>query len=137
MSRSSTAKLLPWLALLAVGLATAWLRYGLIQPSHIAALCSDAGSPIWCVWRQWLVLGFLRDVYGVLALLAAALALFSRRLAVAWLAAAMGLFALELYCYQAGALAFLLGCLRLLRLQAGTSPSKQYRAGQGEIQGQP
>jgi hypothetical protein len=137
MSRSTTAKLLPWLALLAVGLATAWLRYGLIQPSHIAALCSDGGAPAWCVWRQWLVLGFLRDVYGVLALVAAALALLSRRLAVAWLAAAVGLFALELYCYQAGALAFLVGCLRLLRLQAGASPSAQYRPGQGEVQGQP
>jgi hypothetical protein len=137
MSRSAIANLLPWLALLAVGLATAWLRYGLIQPSHVAALCGDAGSPAWCTWRQWLVLGFLHDVYGVLALVAAALALFSRRPAVAWLAAALGLFALGLYCYQAGALAFLVGCLRLLRLQAGTSPGAQYRPGQGEVQGQP
>lgn len=137
MSRSTLVKLLPWLALLAVGLATAWLRYGLIQPSHVAALCGDAGSPVWCAWRQWLVLGFLHDVYGVLALVAAAPALFSRRLAVALLAAALGLFALELYCYQTGALAFLVGCLRLLRLQAGASPGAQYRPGQGEVQGQP
>jgi hypothetical protein len=137
MSRSAIANLLPWLALLADGLATAWLRYGLIQPSHVAALCGDAGSPAWCTWRQWQGLGFLHDVYGVLALVAAALALFSRRPAVAWLAAALGLFALGLYCYQAGALAFLVGCLRLLRLQAGTSPGAQYRPGQGEVQGQP
>ena len=137
MTRSTSTRLLPWVALLAVGLVAAWLRYGLIQPSHIAALCSDAGSPAWCGWRQWLVLGFLRDVYGVLALVVAALALLSRRRAVAWLAAAVGLFALELYCYQAGALAFLVGCLRLLRLQAGTPPSTQYRQGQGEVQGQP
>lgn len=137
MSRSMAARLLPWLGLLAVGLATAWLRYGLIQPSHIAALCGDAGSPVWCIWRQWLVLGFLHDVYGVAALIVAAVALVSRHRAVAWLAAAVGLFALELYCYQTGALALLVGCLRLLRLQAGALPGAQYRPGQGEVQAQP
>lgn len=137
MSQSTGKRLLPWVALLVVGLATAWLRYGLIQPSHIAALCGDAGSPAWCAWRQWLVLGFLHDVYGVLALVAAALALFSQRLAVAWLAAAVGLFALELYCYETGALALLMGCLRLLRLQASASPRVQHGHGQGQVQGQP
>ncbi|MEO8748628.1 MAG: hypothetical protein ABI379_13395 [Rhodanobacter sp.] len=135
--RPEFARTLPWLALLAVGGAAAWLRYGLIQPGHIAALCGDAGSPWWCPLRQWLVLGFLDDVYGVLALVVAAWALFSRRRAVAWLAAALGLFALELYCYQAGALALLAGCLRLLRLQARLSPIVQYRPGQREVQHQP
>jgi len=138
MSRRTLRRALPWLALLAVGALAAWLRYGLIQPSHIAAMCGDTGSPWWCTWRQWLVLGFLHNVYGVLALAVAASALFSRRLALAWLAAALGLFALELFCYQSGALAALAGCLRLLRVQAGVvSPVAQHRPGQGQVQGQP
>ena len=137
MSRLPVERALPWLALLVVGMLAAWLRYGLIQPSHIAALCGDADSPGWCPLRQLMVLGFLHNVYGVLALVAAACALFSRRLAVAWLAAALGLFALELYCYQSGALALLLACLRLLRLQAGLSPTVQYRPRQRDVQRQP
>jgi hypothetical protein len=36
---------------------------------------------------------------------------------VAWLAAALGMFAVIMYCYYAGAVALLIGCLRLLRLQ--------------------
>lgn len=127
----------PWLALLAVGLIAAWLRYGLIQPSHIAAMCGDAGRPGWCPLRQWMVLGFLHNVYGVLALVAAACALFSRRLLVAWLAAALGLFALVLFCYQSGALALLVGCLRLLRVQAGLPPAEQHRPRQSQVQDRP
>lgn len=137
MNRQALRRAWPWLALLAVGAATAWLRYGLIQPSHIAAMCGDAGSPWWCTWRQWIVLGFLRNVYGVLALVVAACALLSRRLAVAWLAAALGLFALELYCFQSGALAALAGCLRLLRLQADSPPIAQHRPRQRQVQRQP
>lgn len=137
MTGQMLKRMLPWLALLVVGLAAAWLRYGLIQPSHIAAMCGDAGSPWWCPLRQWMVLGFLHDVYGVLALVAAACALFSGRLALAWLAAALGLFALELYCYETGALALLVGCLRLLRVQAGLSPVVQDRPRQRDVQRQP
>ena len=128
---------LPWLALLAVALITLWIRYGLIESSAMGQLCSDARSPWWCAGRQWLVLGFLHNVYGVLALLAAALALLQKRLWVAWLAAALGVFALELYCFQTGALALLIGCLRLLRLQANTSPVTPDRPRDSQAQPQP
>lgn len=137
MTRRTWRRAVPWLALLVVGGATAWLRYGLIQPSAMAAWCSDVGSPWWCTLRQWLVLGFLHDVYGVAALVAAAFALFSRRLAVAWVAAALGMFALEMFCFEAGAFALLIACLRLLRVQAGTPPAAQDWPRQREVQGQP
>ena len=130
---------LPWLALAAFGSAAAWLRYGLIESSHLAQLCSGAGSPWWCTWRQWLVLGFLHNVYGVVALLTALLALLSRRLAVAWLASALGLFALVLYCFQSGAFALLIGSLRLLRAQVPPTapPGVQDRPRERDIQRQP
>ncbi|WP_426701198.1 hypothetical protein ACPPVV_17795 [Rhodanobacter sp. Col0626] len=129
---------LPWLALLAVALIASGLRYGLIEPSTMAQRCSG-GGPWWCDGRQWLVLGFLHGVYGVIALLATALALlFWKRTWLAWLAAALGVFALQLYCFEAGALALLVGCLRLLRLQAThLPPVDQHRQRQQQVQAQP
>jgi hypothetical protein len=137
MTRHAWLTAVPWLALMAVGAAALGLRYGLIEPSDMAQRCGDASSPWWCAWRQTLVLGFLYNVYGIAALLAAAFAMFSRRIVIVWLAAALGLFALELYCFQSGALALLIGCLRLLRVQARRPPAAQHRPRQGDVQPQP
>lgn len=109
--------LLPWLLLVLAGLAAAWLRYGLIEPPAMAQLCTAASAPAWCALRQTLVLGFLHEAYGVAALVAALLALLRRSRALAWLAAALGAVALQLYNYEPGALALLVGCLRLVHLQ--------------------
>ncbi|MFC5436215.1 hypothetical protein ACFPME_06585 [Rhodanobacter umsongensis] len=128
---------LPWLLLVAVAMATAWLRYGLIESSVIGQRCSAGDAPAWCQWRQLLVLGFLHDVYGIAALAAAALALWRPRLWLAWLAAALGILALELYGVEAGALALLIGSLRLLRLQARVAPFDQHRHGQQQVHSQP
>jgi len=131
----------PWLLPLAVGFAAAGLRYGLIEPSTMEQLCSGTHSPIWCRWRQLLVLGFLHDVYGGLALAAAAWALVGKRPWTACLATALGAFALELYCFQAGALALLIGCLRLLRWQTQALPRQppagQHRQRDQHVQSQP
>ena len=139
MTLRVTRTLGPWLALVVIGMGAAWLRYGLIESSHIGQLCGEASSPLWCTWRQWLVLGFLHNIYGVAAVTAAAVAMFSRsrRLSVAWLAAALGLFALVLYCFQTGAIALLIGSLRLLRVQAQLPPTLQDRPRQRDTQRQP
>lgn len=128
---------LPWLLLLAVALAAAWLRYGLIESSAIGQQCSGGNVPAWCNWRQALVLGFLHNIYGMAALAAAALALWRQHTWLAWLATALGIFALELYCFEAGALALLVGSLRLLRLQARLAPLDQHRHGQQQVHSQP
>ena len=128
---------LPGVLLLIVALATAWLRYGMIESSAIGQLCGTSHAPTWCSGRQWRVLGFLHNVYGVAALIAAVLALLWQRPWLAWLTAALGVFALELYCFEAGALALLLGCLRLLRLQARAAPVEQHGQRQQQIQSQP
>lgn len=130
---------LPWLLLLAVGAAATALRYGLIESSTIGQQCAALRSPWWCAWRQGLVLGFLHNIYGIAALIAAAMALLSRQRWLAWLAAALGVFALQLYCVESGALAVLVGCLRLLRAQANAriTPVEQHRQGQQQIQSQP
>lgn len=129
---------LPWLLLVLMAALAAAIRYGLIEPAAVGHLCESAiTAPAWCQWRQWLVLGFLSYGYGWAALAFAALALAWRSPAAAWLAAAAGLLALQLYCYEAGALALLVGCLRLMRLQAGPAPGDQHRQGERQVQSQP
>ena len=138
MNASTGKRARAWLALLAVTALAAWLRYGLVESSAIGQLCSAGHAPWWCRWRQWLVLGFLNDVYGIAALAATALALLQNRTWLAWLAAALGMFALLLYCFESGALALLLGSLRLLRLQAPRAlPLDQHRYGQQQVEAQP
>jgi uncharacterized membrane protein YbhN (UPF0104 family) len=138
MTSSPWRLAMPWLLLLAVGSGAAALRFGLIESSAMGQFCSTH-QPWWCQARTALVLGFLHNIYDVAALLAAALALVFRRRALAWLAAALGLFAMQLYGAEAGALALLLGSLRLLRLQANacSTPVEQYRQGQQQVQSQP
>lgn len=117
MTPRTLRHLLPWLALILTGLGAAWLRYGLIEQPALADLCSTANVPAWCPLRQALVLGFLHEAYGVAALAIAALALWRRSIALAAFAATLGGFALVLYNFEPGAVALLLGCLRLVRLQ--------------------
>ena len=130
---------LPWLLLLLVAIATAAVRFELIESSAIGQLCGSGHAPGWCAVRTALVLGFLHQVYGVAALIVAALALVARRHALAWLAAALGILALQLYGAETGALALLIGCLRLLRLQADAcaAPVHQHGRGQQQVQAQP
>lgn len=138
MTSTTWQRAWPWLLLLLVALFTAWLRYGVIEPATMAQQCGGGHAPWWCRWRQWLVLGFLHDVYGIAALLATVLALLWKRAWLAWLAAALGVIALQLYCFESGALAVLIGCLRLLRLQATRAvPVAQHRHGQQQVHSQP
>ena len=132
---ASARTILSWLLLGAVGALGVALRYGVIEPAAIGHLCEGAATaPAWCQWRQWLVLGFLSYGYGWAALALALLALAWKHPASAWLAAAAGVLALQLYCYEAGAFALLVGCLRLIRLQA---PADENGDGQGQVQAQP
>lgn len=138
MNRAWPRVLLPWLGVLVVGLLAMALRLSFIEPPAVAHRCAAALPPWWCALRQQLVVGFLTDAYGYVALAVAAIALVWRRAWLAWLAAALGAFALQMYCYEAGALALLVGSLRLLRLQAnGATPAQQHRQRQRQVQPQP
>jgi hypothetical protein len=130
---------LPWLLILGIGLLAAWLRYGFIEPPTLAHRCEDANAPGWCGIRSALVIGFNSYGFGIAAIIATVLALLSKKPWLAALAAALGLLALTLYCYYAGAVALLIGCLRLVRLQANRMPAPGHQHGQGnrKIQAQP
>jgi hypothetical protein len=129
---------LPWLLIVVVGLLSAWLRYGFIEPPTLAHLCDEgnANRPASCGAREFIVLGFNSYGFGYVALLATALAMVLKKPAVACLAAALGIFALTMYCYDAGAIALLVGCLRLVRLQADhvPAPGNQHRHGNRQVE---
>jgi hypothetical protein len=127
----------PWLAILAVGAIAALLRYYVIEPANLAEACEGPGGPNWCPVRMGVVHGFLTYGYGYVALAAVALALFVPRRWTAALAGALGLFALQLYCFEAGAFALLVGSLRLARLQANQEPGAPDDQGDREIQASP
>jgi hypothetical protein len=131
----------PWLLILAIGLLTAWLRYGFIEPPALAHLCDEGVSnrPSSCGFRQFIVLGFNTYGFGIAALIATVLALVIKKPVIAWLAAALGVFAVIMYCYDAGAIALLIGSLRLLRLQADRmpAPGNQHRHANRQVQAQP
>ena len=140
--RTGFAPTLAWGGLVATGLLAAWLRYGLIEPAEVARQCAaTTTAPVWCDVRQWLVQRFLDDSYGIAALAMTALALLWRRGATAWCAAALGFVALQLYCFQAGAMALLVGCLLLVRQRSDTvaaaPPGQQQRSGEHQVHPQP
>lgn len=135
---------LPWLMLLGLGFVAAALRFHLIESTAIADLCGSGQYSPWCNTRRLLILGFQHhaydvSIYGAAALAVALLTLWSKQVWVAWLAAVLGVFALQLYCFEPGALALLIGCLRLLRLQAlpGMPPGEQHRQREQQIQAKP
>ena len=127
--------LLAWSGLFAVGALAALLRYQLVEPPALGERCAAAGTiDGWCTLRGWVVAGFLTNAFGYAALAAAALALLRQRAWTTWLAAALGAFALELYCYQSGALALLIGVVLLVR---GAPPRQQHGKAEQHIQAQP
>ena len=110
-----------WAAVLASGFALAfWLRYGVIQPQEIGIRCGQADAPGWCAPRQWLILAQHYRVWGWVALVSAAIALFvtlpavATRLVIA-VAALFSALALVLYNATLGAPALVLMLLALLR----------------------
>jgi hypothetical protein len=144
MKRTLTL-VMPWLLLIALGAVPLLLRYGLVESPEVARVC-ETGKTLACELRHVTVLGFITGnigglrigVYGWLALAATVLALWRTSLFTAWLAAALGLIAVVLYCFEPGALALLVGCLRLVRVQTGgATPRDQRGATEQEIRAQP
>ena len=139
MTRSPRPAAVAWIALLAVAGLAALLRYRFIEPPTLAAYCVASGTaaPMWCTFRQWVVEGFLLDVYGIAAVAAAVFAVVWTRRWNAWLAAALGVLAMQLYCYETGALALLVGALLLMRSGDTARTDRPGRRGEQHVQAQP
>ncbi|MEO5374567.1 MAG: hypothetical protein H7840_09835 [Alphaproteobacteria bacterium] len=100
--------------------AAAAVRYVMIEPREIGALCQAGLGPWWCPVRQALVVVFRENLLGLGALVLAVLGYVggeSRAARVfAVLAVALGAVALVLYNAGLGAPALLLGLMRVARL---------------------
>lgn len=115
--------LFAWGAIVVVGLLAAAARYGLVEPAAIAHVCDGGPGPWWCAVRRAVIATFSGYGLGYGALVAGALAVVLPRPGIAWTAAALGLAGLILYCFEAGAVGFLLGVLVLARTTgAGLTP---------------
>jgi hypothetical protein len=115
-------------ALLLVGAAMA-LRYGLIEGDGIGIWCSGEGAATpRCEARALVIQTFTFNRLGYLALVAAALAVLTRRRWLAWIGLATGIFGLELYCFDYGGLAAALALLVLARAQTAAPGEQQAEA---------
>lgn len=129
---------LPWLFIVLAGLAAALVRYMFIEPANLAHLCDESGGPAWCGIRQAIVVAFYSYGLGYAALAATVLALVWKHPVPACLAGMLGFIALVMYCYEAGALALLIGSLRLIRLRANCLiPADENGQGHRQVQAQP
>jgi hypothetical protein len=129
---------LPWLLIVLAGIVAALVRYLFIEPANLAHLCEENNGPAWCGIRQAIVIAFYSYGLGYAALAATVLALLWKHPVSACLAAMLGFIALVMYCYEAGALALLIGSLRLIRLQANSlEPADENGQRNGQVQAQP
>jgi hypothetical protein len=113
---------------LMVGFCAMALRRQLIEPDAIGRLCTADGAPEWCILRQWLVMGFVRNAYGYLSVAAVLLAVIARWRIAAWLGLAAGIVGCILYRFDPAGAGVLLSALVLARL--GLTSGGQRRAGQ-------
>ncbi|HEY4143724.1 hypothetical protein [Pinirhizobacter sp.] len=130
--------LTPWLLILAAGGLAAVVRFLFIEPAAIGETCEAQAALWWCSLRLLLVKGFIfHQLYGWVAFAVAIASMTMRRPWLAVLAAALGIYAMVLYCVELGAFALLVGILREVRLRAGGSPFDKNGHGQQHVHATP
>jgi hypothetical protein len=105
--------------LLAFGLALL-LRHRVVEPTSIAYVCDPRPWEGWCAARSLLVMSFMHQRIGWLALAVGIVAFASGRPGFARLALAAGAAGLVLYSYEPSAIGALLGGLVLVRKKSSS-----------------
>ncbi|HVJ33291.1 MAG TPA: hypothetical protein VND94_09255 [Terriglobia bacterium] len=101
-------------ALVVLGLA-AIFRYAVVEPREMGFACSETPQPWWCGPREIIIQAHLKNVWGIVAVIAGATALLLRQNWAIPIAIIAGLAGIVLYDTSLASLGFLLGLLRLLR----------------------
>ncbi len=91
------------------------IRLLLVEPDAVASGCVINAQQWPCQLRMLAVIGFVRNVYGPLSLIAALLAWVSGIRLFAVLAMAAGMAGVVLYSFELSALGLMLGALLLVR----------------------
>jgi len=129
--------LVPWLLIAAAGGVAAAVRFLFIEPAAIGETCEAHAALWWCSLRLVLVQGFYYNIYGWTAVALAIASLAVRRQWLAVLAAALGAYAMVLYCVELGSFALLVGILREARIRADRSPLDKNSRGQQHVHATP
>lgn len=87
------------------------VRLYLVEPEAVALACASANEGWRCVLREWAVFGFLRNIFGMTALIAGLLATITRWRALALLAILSGIAGSVLYTFELSGVGLLLGAL--------------------------
>lgn len=117
-----------WSCVAAVFAIAALTRYLLIQPPEVGHACELAGGPWYCGFRMLVIRTFATYGLGYAAMAATVLTLLTWNRIVAWIAVMVGAAALILYCYEPGAVSFVLGVLVLARVQATGRSGRPWRS---------
>lgn len=107
-------------------------RYQWIEPAAVGELCRALDAPFSCRMRQWLIFSFAHNGLGYAAFVVGALALVTRRTALALLGASLGAAGLVLYCYDFAAVGFLLSVLTLARQATARGDHSGGEHGEGQ-----
>ena len=93
------------------------LRYGLVERDSLGIACESGAADWRCAPRSLVIQAFLHQAFAILSLLAAAVAAWRRRRALAGLAIVAGVAGMMLYRFEWSALGTLAGALVLARLE--------------------
>jgi len=111
------------LIILCGGLALA-ARYGLVEPTHMAATCDYGTGPWWCSVRTAIIQSFATYAIGYINMATAVLVLITRTRGAGLLAAIAGAVGLALYCQEPSAISLVLGALVLARSDSSLSDTR-------------
>ena len=101
------------------------VRLYLVEPEAIALACASANEGWRCALREWAVFGFLRNIYGMVALIAGVLATITRWRWLALLAILAGIAGSVLYTFELSGVGLLLGALVWVHRSSKNRESEQ------------
>lgn len=93
------------------------LRYGLVERDSLGIACESGVADWRCAPRSLVIEAFLHQAFAILSLLAATVAAWRRRRALAGLAVAAGVSGMMLYRFEWSALGTLAGAIVLARIE--------------------
>ena len=98
-------------------LAATKLRYGLVERGDLGPICDAGGAPWWCTVRALVIRAFLHDAFGLASPPCAALPLWRRSRALAYVAVACGVVGMVLYNFTWAGAGVIAGAMLLSRHQ--------------------
>jgi hypothetical protein len=126
MTRHRYLSLISLLAIVAAASAAfVALRLYLVEPEAVALTCASMQEGWRCALREWAVFGFLRNIFGMTALVAGLLSTITRWRWLALLAILSGIAGAVLYTFELSGIGFLLGALVWVHRSSKNRESEQ------------